>query len=162
MTKTTEKKPSFDSLIESLHEVKEQARKSGKELLQQAFGDIFEKYPEVQSVRWAQYTPYFNDGAACVFGIDNFQVLLSAPKVPAEEPEEPYDEDENDVDEDDGWVDLWSVSSGKLLSKEALDVLSKMEKQLTDNAEIVETIFGNDCQVTVSRESTTVDSYDHD
>lgn len=29
---------------------------------------IFEKYPELETVKWHQYTPYFNDGDSCEFG----------------------------------------------------------------------------------------------
>jgi hypothetical protein len=28
---------------------------------------IFNKYPEIESFGWTQYTPYFNDGEACMF-----------------------------------------------------------------------------------------------
>ena len=37
---------------------------------------IFDTFPEVKSVSWTQYTPYFNDGEECTFSahIDYFYV----------------------------------------------------------------------------------------
>jgi len=30
---------------------------------------VFDKYPDAQKVSWRQYTPYFNDGDECIFGM---------------------------------------------------------------------------------------------
>lgn len=33
---------------------------------------LFDKYsPDIQSIGWSQYTPYFNDGDECVFSVQN-------------------------------------------------------------------------------------------
>lgn len=32
---------------------------------------IFAKYPKLKSFGWTQYTPYFNDGDACYFGVNS-------------------------------------------------------------------------------------------
>lgn len=32
---------------------------------------IFTKHPKLESFSWRQYTPYFNDGDTCVFGVRN-------------------------------------------------------------------------------------------
>lgn len=41
--------------------------------MKNAFNDIFKTffnlYPEIEAVAWNQYTPYFNDGEPCVFGV---------------------------------------------------------------------------------------------
>lgn len=51
-----------------------------REQLKANFGDackeLFDKLPELQAFGWRQYTPYFNDGDECVFGRDDFAVLL--------------------------------------------------------------------------------------
>jgi hypothetical protein len=33
------------------------------------FKEVFEKYPEIKSFSWNQYTPYFNDGDECLFSV---------------------------------------------------------------------------------------------
>lgn len=36
--------------------------------------DALFEHPEVESIRWEQYTPYFNDGDACEFGFGELSV----------------------------------------------------------------------------------------
>lgn len=38
-----------------------------KEALAEGTAALFEKYPFLGAIGWTQYTPYFNDGDACVF-----------------------------------------------------------------------------------------------
>lgn len=40
-----------------------------REALRAALQAFLDKHPERQSIGWSQYTPYFNDGDACVFGV---------------------------------------------------------------------------------------------
>lgn len=54
-----------------------------KDVILDSIRPIFEKYPELQSVSWTQYTPYFNDGDACTFGIG----LVTANFEPEQEEE---------------------------------------------------------------------------
>ena len=57
-------KKKVDKLIEDHNKkVRESMSKVAKEL----FEDSFESAVKVAAVSWDQYTPYFNDGEACVF-----------------------------------------------------------------------------------------------
>ena len=40
------------------------------------FKPIFEKYSDIRTISWHQYTPYFNDGDECTFGVytEYFQI----------------------------------------------------------------------------------------
>lgn len=53
----------------------EAMRKAHMKELQEDFNKIitlfFEECPKVQAVVWSQYTPYFNDGDECVFGVND-------------------------------------------------------------------------------------------
>lgn len=40
-----------------------------KELFADATKELFEKYPEMESFSWRQYTQYFNDGDECTFHV---------------------------------------------------------------------------------------------
>lgn len=44
-------------------------RDNGKALLKPLFDKFFADEPRAVSVKWDQYTPYFNDGDACVFRV---------------------------------------------------------------------------------------------
>lgn len=58
-------------LIKNEFKTFEAKKKALTEQLKQEFPallkPLFEKYPSVEKIRWAQYTPYFNDGDECVF-----------------------------------------------------------------------------------------------
>ena len=40
------------------------------------FQEFFKAFPEIKMIAWTQYTPYFNDGEACVFDIKDFEFIL--------------------------------------------------------------------------------------
>lgn len=40
-----------------------------KTVLEQAFKEVFDKYPKLESIRWLQYTDYFCDGDPCYFSV---------------------------------------------------------------------------------------------
>lgn len=52
----------------------EAMRKAHMAELQKDFNEIiklfFDECPKVQAIIWSQYTPYFNDGDECVFGVN--------------------------------------------------------------------------------------------
>lgn len=50
-------------------------------------------FPEVESVRWTQYTPYFNDGEACVFGLHSREIKFVG--------------DDEGGDDENGFHELW-------------------------------------------------------
>ena len=43
----------------------------GKVALEEALAEVFTAHPKLHAIRWTQYTPYFNDGEACVFGVNS-------------------------------------------------------------------------------------------
>lgn len=53
--------------------------------------------PIVHSLRWNQYTPYFNDGEPCVFGVGEMYVKLVDD-----------DTDPEETDEQDGYLTAWN------------------------------------------------------
>jgi len=38
---------------------------------------LFQKYPDVKSISWQQYTPYFNDGDSCEFSVRNDDIYIN-------------------------------------------------------------------------------------
>lgn len=45
------------------------AQIGGEAILQKAKEIVFDQNPTVKKIGWTQYTPYFNDGDACEFGV---------------------------------------------------------------------------------------------
>ena len=135
----------------------------GREAIKEAFNEIFEQFPNLEAVRWTQYTPYFNDGDACEFGVHEFSAKLSNITNVRDE----YDRE--------GWVDSWTIKyctddySDTDLSYEnrnekhpdlkIFDALSVIQRQ----EDLLETIYGDHVEVIITRDGTTeVENYDHD
>lgn len=127
--------------------------------------------PGVEAVRWNQYTPYFNDGEACVFSIYSAYVKVSG------------DEDEEAGDYGDGYrstYDLYDYDHSKSGSYEDRQVFGTVggypAKMIHDALKAFESVlengrhyvilnqkFGDPAQVTANRDgSFTVEFYEHD
>lgn len=105
--------------------------------------EIFTAYPDVKALGWTQYTPYFNDGDACVFGYGEMHVCFG-------------DSDPTDTFYD--WEDgeMYGDTKKKFpLIAEFNSVLSRSEDMLLE-------MFGDHVSVTVTPEGIQVDEYEHD
>src|SRR5271165_5041195 len=75
--------------------IKKQVEKLVSEKLHLKFLELFDKYPNLVSFSWVEYSPHFNDGDACTFSV-------YADEIPVE-----FLEDEGDQ------VDLYDRDSGQ-------------------------------------------------
>jgi hypothetical protein len=119
-----------------------------KEILQRAFAEYFDKHgAEVASLRWSQYTPYFNDGEACVFGVNDIRIVLA---------------DTPESDDDDDWEEgesiPWRESERLLRHVDALAIGSFLD----ENPEIAEASYGDHVEVVVTKNGVEVEEYCHD
>ena len=70
-------KKEHSTLQEQINALNKQMQETSKELMKEAFREFFEKYQSVvDNVYWTQYTPHFNDGEACEFGVNDVFILL--------------------------------------------------------------------------------------
>ena len=51
--------------------LREEAQKKAGKFAKKVFAKIFSDNPGYDRLVWTQYTPYFNDGDACTFGISD-------------------------------------------------------------------------------------------
>lgn len=142
----------------------------------------------VWGVRWAQYTPYFNDGDACVFSINDPRVLFSDPEDSDGEEQEPLFEG-GYTEYDSGYSpsDLYTGKDGtpygswigsypnRHLDPNSISFITKDGRDLepiytalralahTDQWEQVALKnFGDHAEVTATKAGFSVESYDHD
>lgn len=73
----------FQSLKKNFEQFREQIEAARKEMAAKSTGFIeaackqfFDICPEVESVFWTQFTPYFNDGEACEFSVHELHFTL--------------------------------------------------------------------------------------
>ena len=61
--------------INEIKNIKEQISLSFKEILVTKMQSVKKEYP-IESFRWVQYTPYFNDGEPCVFLVNDLEFCI--------------------------------------------------------------------------------------
>lgn len=59
----------FSEIIDLEKQLQNKLQNFGKEAFKEAFTDFFTRNPYIDAVVWTQYTPYFNDGDPCIFGV---------------------------------------------------------------------------------------------
>ena len=112
--------------------------------------------PQVEAVRWRQYTPYFNDGEPCVFGASGASVWMTG-----------TDEDSEDGDYEDGFLDSWTwkYSSAPEKAPACAEPLEALEDALESGAfdHALLELFGDHAVVTVrAGKAIEVETYYHD
>lgn len=128
-------------------------KEDGLSAFREEFSKFFEGHPDIKSIRWHQYTPYFNDGEECVFDVyppDVFRYPSPKKEKSLDEFEDEGDNIEDlDADTDD---DGWEYFPGEV----------KSFWGSLDDSTIFQAVFGDHVRVTATREGFTIEEYDHD
>ena len=149
-----EVKDDFLSIKEEMKRLRDEARSKVKNFFIKGMDSIFDMYPEVKSVNWHQYTPYFNDGDECTFrcyAADDFGVNGYG--------------DYND-NGDDGEINVleYDYNNGRQYTyhkgEEIQNTISGFLGQL--DSDDYKTMFGDHAKVIVRKGEITVEEYEHD
>lgn len=144
---------SLKDLATKFTEVKTKMMAEGQEALKVEFAKVFEAYPEITVIKWNQYTPYFNDGDTCTFGVHEFAISNAA------NAEDVTHYGDYDGDNDDEWVgNLYGEMGQKYPLIYELDRFCSTEI----GEEILLMTFGDHQIVTVTRDGMEVEEYEHD
>lgn len=139
-----------------------------KPLLQQFITDN----PQVEAVRWHQYTPYFNDGDECTFRLGDAQFKFPGDDEGGDYEDGFYEAFPNDLS-DDGTLRgrryesrgeprfYQSGPSLELCSLETGRVCEALANELSGLEDALKTLFGDHVKVTVTKSGVNVEEYDH-
>lgn len=122
----------FVEFKEQIKELKEKLTHTGEQFLIKNFKDIFEKYPQLKSVSWTAYTPYFNDGETCEYSSHHHDPEFEADGVEYNQP----------------------------IYSEIRNSLKKFLSQF--DSDLMYELFGDHVQLIVTKEGISVEEYDHD
>jgi len=177
----------FDELKQMKAEYDRKLRQEGEAAVKDAFKDIFDKYPEVRSIVWAQYTPYFNDGDACYFGVHDFDVNLgtddsineeieatkkemkaaadAADYKTAQKLKKRVDDLMNRLGGDDSEYNygesIYSLRRSKNPREvEIADAIRELERELP--SDVLESVFGDHARIVATRQGFKVSEESHD
>lgn len=162
----------FNSKIDALK--KEQSSLFQKEI-NVVFENFFKENPEVKAIRWTQYTPYFNDGDECVFGVNEPSFFVGEFDSKKEYDYDEIEELEQVVFKPGDWIyqsakektdDPWYSNLIKQYEnqrKGLAEASESLKNLLERNDEVMEQVFGNHVEVTVvPGKDPIVEEYEHD
>ena len=149
-------------LIEQMEEAKRAFREQGLELVKQEAKEFFEKNPDIQAVSWTQYAPYFNDGDACEFGVNE---IVASTGLAQHEDDESFDPEEHDPEEffeglhygeAPGVVNYYSSHPQHAGAQKFVELLAGIPK------DIMRELVGDDSKVIITKAGIIIADYDHD
>lgn len=153
MTNGMEDLQNINKHVDALQEqIKREALDKLKPALTKAVKYFYENVEDVASIRWTQYTPYFNDGEPCEFGVYDLMLRFE-------------DDEKNEYHEShDGYCGIYSYKgSNSGLTKKNADIFHALEKCLMQNPVLLELAFGDHAEITIDKEGNVeVEEYEHD
>lgn len=141
----------LSTLKKTIDEAQARVKAEGPGALKVAFAELFAAHPSLKSVKWQQYTPYFNDGEPCEFGVHEFYSSIEG--VVSKHGEH--------ADGGEGYVSPWDLE-GEAKEKAApiLDAVCELSRLIP--ADVMLASFGDHVEVVATRDGFQVDEYSHD
>lgn len=165
------------------------ASESLRENFAEVFGTFLADHPQVENIQFTAYTPYFADGEECIFGVNEPWFEFKGVEIEAYDVPDIVDIEELIAFKQTGAVGVdqqtdfdryyhRSWPSVEALAQSRLDVYGDCDlpallaalKAWPEAArsfgslpgDVIRDMFGDHVKVTVSRDGTEADSYDHD
>jgi hypothetical protein len=167
-TKMAKASGKFKKQKEAAAKAKKELEKAAKAAFREASAEVFAGNPQIVSFGWSQYTPYWNDGDACVFGANTGYPVVTFKAKDGKVVR--YDEDAGEIAEvgtaaAEGGVE-YSEDSGldfEVYRKEADKYSKAVADFLGDFGEDdLETMFGDHVLVTVTPKKVETEEYEHE
>lgn len=123
----------------------------GKEALAGIFKPLFDEHPTLTAIRWTQYTPFFNDGETCTFGVNDFYYKVG-----------PATGDSDDEDDGDSGFQYYSPYSTDpdAVKQAAMKAGHEVARTIPDD--LMQVVFGDHVKVTATRDGFEVEEYEHE
>ncbi len=138
----------LQELKQKQSELRKQIKEASQVFFKYATKDLFTQHPKLESFRWTQYTPYFNDGDECTFSVhkDDLDFVFDGAEV-----------------ED---VSTWTINHEKYgkdyvpefkaAALQAFDLMGQMDD------EVLKQLFGDHVEVICTKDGAEASSYSHD
>ena len=129
-------------------------KRKGKKAFTEYIKSLFDKYGAIEDLRWVQYTPWFNDGDTCEFGVEEACMKLVTGEVLGEWY---YDSDDNEGEDNESEVKLSQTER-----KELEAVLEEFSDKINALGDTMEAVFGNHVKIYVTRDGVRIEGFEHD
>lgn len=157
----------FDKLLEEQAELRTKFQAKAQELFKSVTKDFFDKNPGVQAIVWTQYTPFFNDGDTCVFGVnDPYFTNATAEQLEDFTAWGEYEGEDENVWSESSWGFKYEMERHPEKDFSGIDMamVNKFATmiQSSEMEDVMEAMFGDHVRVTATRDGFDVDDHDHD
>lgn len=147
-------------VLDKTRELQQEIKEVGQVSIKEMFTAIFEQAPAVTAVRWTQYTPHFNDGEPCVFGVHEPEVQFVEGTFLSKKHERGSYPEEDEYANGDDYYDLWTF---RVQQKAVTDTVNEAYAVFQEIDQVMQAVFGDGVRVTVTRDGDIeVEEYDHD
>lgn len=151
----------FNKLIEEQQELQTKFQKTAQALFKETVKEFFVKNSDVTAIVWTQYTPYFNDGEPCVFGV-NDTTFTNAPDPDNIQWGEYCGDEETAADGSP--IFAWSSWTGSRPIDFDTDACNHFETMIcsSEMQDVMKTMFGDHVKVIATPHGFDVQDYEHD
>lgn len=130
-------------------QVMEEAANAVKAVISPGLQLFMQEHPEIEALRWEQFTPYFNDGAPCEFGVrDLYYKLVGV-------------DEGGDYDDGFEYPSTYQKPDGFAEQQWFKDV-SELSEALQSAPDELLAAFGDHVRVIVTKSGVDVEEYEHD
>lgn len=137
----------LQELVDMKASYQKELQAKGEDAIKGVFGELFDKNADLESIEITGYVPYFNDGEACVFGMNEPCVIYKG------------------ADYDGTWSVGYSFKNNKITSEDKanLEGIFNSLNSLYQLDDAFEEIFGEHFRITATRDGVEVEEYtEHD
>lgn len=146
----------FSEIVAEIEAVMTEARTRAKKAFTKALSNVFVMYPDIKSLSWSQYTPYFNDGDSCEFSVGD--IYVSNYKGISHYGE--WDNDDEDEPEDLQVRSHYELKRAGAKYKELVEILEFMNSSVGED--VLYELFGDHVTVEATAEGIESSDYEHD
>jgi hypothetical protein len=178
---STEIKKQLEGISGELDSLNKAKKELGDKTLR-ILKELINKSDLIDAVRWTQYTPYFNDGDTCEFGVNDIEFRFNEEihnpsdklNKSSKGKKDDDDEDEDDYGDDENFVGTYSLDSflderKDVLNFKDIDQARKLcadieyvHSTLTQMGDALKDMFGDHVQITVTRKGVETEEYEHE
>lgn len=160
---------SLQNIQNEYAEIKKKYQDQLQEKFKLVLNEIFKENPSLLAIEWTQFTPYFNDGDACIFGVQEVGFYIKGPNFDEKDLKKlsynHYQDEDNlgdDLDKSVIIVDGYSVKREENIEGDLAQTLHNFYEILYGMSDVLETTFGDHVHVIVKPKGVDVEEYDHD
>lgn len=118
-----------------------------KTLIEPTLKEFMVAHPSIKAVCWTQYTPFFNDGDSCVFGLHGVACTATG--------------EDDDGPHGDGWHECYGEPEDGI-AKADWEAVKALENTLGGLEDELQALFGDHTKVIVTKSGVTTEEYEHD